>query len=106
MTSIATVRGRPRKIVELRPNGTRLIAFPCPNCGGHTEVKDSRPGAEKYGISIRRRRKCVDCGDKITTLERAKSELEDPRIANVRALVRELQVALDELPPGADWDDL
>ena len=110
MTMTPSERGRYaqsfRKIkVVPRPVVVRLNGMPCGECGGHTEVKDSRP-CEKGGVkAIRRRRKCVDCGAKITTWEMTKIA-EDPRITRVRELVRDLQSALDELPPTAEWDDL
>jgi hypothetical protein len=38
----------------------------CLNCGGSTEVIDSRPTP---GCVCKRRRKCQDCGHRITTVE-------------------------------------
>lgn len=46
----------------------------CPECGGATEVKDSRPTFE--GNSIRRRRRCVSCGLRCTTFEEVRVESE------------------------------
>jgi transcriptional repressor NrdR len=41
----------------------------CPFCGhDDTQVKDSRPAED--GASIRRRRSCVACGQRFTTVER------------------------------------
>jgi transcriptional repressor NrdR len=41
----------------------------CPFCGHEdTQVKDSRPAED--GASIRRRRSCVGCGQRFTTVER------------------------------------
>lgn len=40
----------------------------CPKCGGITGVTDSRERAG--GTIVRRRKKCLDCGEKITTVER------------------------------------
>jgi transcriptional repressor NrdR len=41
----------------------------CPFCGhDDTQVKDSRPAED--GASIRRRRSCVSCGQRFTTVER------------------------------------
>lgn len=37
----------------------------CPVCGGKTEVTDSRSDCE----SVRRKRKCMDCGYKFNTVE-------------------------------------
>ena len=38
----------------------------CPVCGGKTQVYDSRT---PYGDEVWRRRQCVDCGYKFTTVE-------------------------------------
>lgn len=38
------------------------------HCGGETSVKDSRAGAG-MGQSIRRRRECAKCGERVTTYE-------------------------------------
>jgi len=49
----------------------------CPFCGAQdTRVIDSRLGGE--GDQVRRRRECIDCGERFTTFERA--ELLMPRI--------------------------
>lgn len=40
--------------------------FHCSKCDGGTAVRDSRPREDG---SIRRRRQCVDCGARFTTLE-------------------------------------
>lgn len=37
----------------------------CPACGGDTQVVDSRPS----GQGIRRRRRCIACGERVTTHE-------------------------------------
>jgi hypothetical protein len=41
-------------------------ATKCPECGGKSEVKDSRPTESG---DIRRRRECGKCGDRWTTYE-------------------------------------
>lgn len=38
------------------------------HCGGETSVKDSRAGTG-MGQSIRRRRECAKCGERVTTYE-------------------------------------
>jgi len=49
----------------------------CPFCGSmDTKVIDSRLASE--GMQVRRRRECIDCGDRFTTYESA--ELVMPRI--------------------------
>jgi transcriptional repressor NrdR len=41
----------------------------CPYCGvDHDKVVDSRPSDE--GAAVRRRRECLDCGERFTTYER------------------------------------
>lgn len=41
----------------------------CPSCGyGESKVVDSRPADD--GASIRRRRECLECGNRFTTYER------------------------------------
>ena len=41
----------------------------CPQCHeDHDKVVDSRPGPD--GVSIRRRRQCLECGQRFTTYER------------------------------------
>ncbi len=49
---------------------TPLNAWPCPKCGAKMEVRDSRPHAQ----GIRRRRKCLRCNQRLTTLEIAVAE--------------------------------
>lgn len=54
----------------------RYIMY-CPFCGAHdTKVIDSRLGTE--GDQVRRRRECIECGERFTTFETA--ELMLPRL--------------------------
>jgi ribosomal protein S27AE len=48
-----------------RRSGPPGLNFKCPQCGGGTGVTDSRPS----GDAIRRRRKCYQCGHRLTTME-------------------------------------
>lgn len=45
----------------------------CPNCSSESlAVIDSRPSGDAFGLgveAVRRRRKCLDCGARITTYE-------------------------------------
>lgn len=41
----------------------------CPTCGGVTFVVETRVDGEDK-TAIRRRRECLDCGDRLTTYER------------------------------------
>ena len=44
--------------------------FRCFVCGSKTKVVDSRPdGTEDADPTMRRRRKCTECGEKISTVE-------------------------------------
>ena len=44
----------------------------CPVCGGATKVTDSRSDGE----TVRRRRECVNCGERFTTREMDVDQLE------------------------------
>jgi transcriptional repressor NrdR len=58
----------------------------CPFCGhADTQVKDSRPSED--GAAIRRRRYCIGCGQRFTTIERIE------RI--VTGIVRQLEASGD-----------
>lgn len=46
----------------------------CPECDGSTTVMETR--IKKDG-SIRRRRKCLECGNRFTTIESIKKELKE-----------------------------
>jgi transcription repressor NrdR-like protein len=39
----------------------------CPTCHGETEVLDSH--TTEHGVGIRRRRRCLSCGERLTTYE-------------------------------------
>lgn len=59
------------------PPGTHSNgAFPCTTCGGRTAVKDSRPH-ESGGI--RRRRECMLCSSRFTTIEVATEDAEEAK---------------------------
>lgn len=59
----------PGRIVPSRLADTEGdAAFPCPRCGSGMSVLDSRPlGGD--GSGRRRRRCCVSCGNRISTIE-------------------------------------
>ena len=50
--------------------GSRMV--PCPSCDGATVVVDARSNAGR----ARRRRACVDCGQRFTTYEMTAAQLE------------------------------
>lgn len=64
--------GRER-VTRERPEGGRAAegaaCLKCPYCGGETKVLESRHADE--GAAIRRRRECLTCGRRFTTMERA-----------------------------------
>ncbi len=76
----------------------------CPFCGqDDSQVKDSRPTED--GLAIRRRRACVGCGQRFTTIERVQlRELtviksDQRRVAFDRdKLARSIRVALRKRP--------
>ena len=47
----------------------RVPSFPCPQCGGISSVKDSRPSNIGGASSVRRRRVCLECKARWTTWE-------------------------------------
>jgi transcriptional regulator NrdR family protein len=58
--------------------------IPCPSCQHeYTRVTDSRPSSEPQA-AIRRRRKCLKCGDGFTTYE-SYEPLPQRRVRQVRA---------------------
>ena len=63
----------------------------CSKCGSETAVADSRP----CGAYIRRRRKCIACGTRMTTIE-AVVRRKGPR-AEIAALER-----MDEMVAGIE----
>ena len=47
------------------------IGFPCPSCGSRTDVRDSRPTTFRGSPTVRRRRKCPNCGSAFSSYEAA-----------------------------------
>ena len=80
----------------------------CPFCGhDDTQVKDSRPAED--GASIRRRRNCIACGQRFTTVERVQlRELTVVKTDGRRVpfdrekLVRSISIALRKRPVEDD----
>ncbi len=76
----------------------------CPFCGhADTQVKDSRPSED--GAAIRRRRYCIGCGQRFTTIERiylrelTVIKSDDRRVAFDRdKLARSIRIALRKRP--------
>ena len=76
----------------------------CPFCGhDDTQVKDSRPSED--GAAIRRRRYCIGCGQRFTTIERVQlRELTVVKADNRRVafdrdkLARSIRIALRKRP--------
>lgn len=65
--------------------------MPCPKCDGDSKVTDSRP----VSANIRRRRKCISCGNRFSTVE--VFDEEDARNPVNR---KDLKAALDEITAG------
>lgn len=61
------------------------LAFKCPKCQGGTGVTDSRPSGE----AIRRRRKCYQCGHRMTTMEIPHDLFHDLNVEGLRKQVVE-----------------
>lgn len=80
----------------------------CPFCSSEdTQVKDSRPAED--GAAIRRRRQCLNCGQRFTTFERVQlRELTVVKRSGKRApfdrdkLARSVDVALRKRPVNPD----
>jgi transcriptional repressor NrdR len=51
--------------------------YPCPNCKGKTDVIDSRINPKKQ---IRRRRKCMKCGYRFSTIEIVKEKSKEIKL--------------------------
>ncbi|MBV8867825.1 MAG: transcriptional repressor NrdR [Acetobacteraceae bacterium] len=76
----------------------------CPFCGhADTQVKDSRPSED--GAAIRRRRYCIGCGQRFTTIERVQLreltviKADGRRVAFDRdKLARSIRIALRKRP--------
>jgi len=72
--------------------GTR--SFSCPKCQHRgTAVKDSRP--VKDGTEIRRRRFCIACGHRFTTLEQLYENARPLRSGRLKETLSRLSRALD-----------
>ena len=80
----------------------------CPFCGhDDTQVKDSRPSED--GAAIRRRRYCIGCGQRFTTIERVQLreltvvKADGRRVAFDRdKLARSIRIALRKRPVGEE----
>ena len=60
-------RGGHYPVTKIIENAARQKgSFPCPDCGGKTQVIDSRPVDGR----VVRRRHCLDCNARVTTTER------------------------------------
>lgn len=61
----------------------------CPKCSEETNVTDSRP----TGYGVRRRRKCVKCGYRISTVEIAITDDEKRRPLAQFAVINKIELA-------------
>ncbi len=62
---------------------TTGLNFKCPKCQGGTGVTDTRPSGE----AIRRRRKCYQCGFRLTTMEIPHELFHDLNVEGLRQQV-------------------
>lgn len=60
----------------------------CPSCGEDTKVIDSRQS--KTEISFRRRRECLSCKERFSTVEEVVPEKRSARAIEVERLIKEL----------------
>lgn len=74
-----------------------INSFPCPKCGGRLEVRDSRPAHFRGDPSIRRRRRCRKCGDRLTTFEVVNDGEEDFRNSRLPKIISAARDAHDAL---------
>lgn len=84
-------------------------SFPCPTCGGHTDVVDSRPSRNVGGV--RRRRVCSaeECGHRFTTMELTYAPGIGPdnnRKQVVISALDRLAQAIKAYIPSGEWDEL
>jgi hypothetical protein len=90
------------------------IAYPCSQCGGRMETKDSRPAYYLGLPAVRRRRRCIKCAWAATTYEVAERSLvkSGTRLERTMPVLRRMQETLDALisefdaeEPGGDAGD-
>lgn len=62
------VESRKKGCVIMRITDDMTRSMACPECGGYTGVADSRPYGDDLS-AIHRRRKCLRCGHRFSTLE-------------------------------------
>lgn len=81
-----------------------INSFPCPQCGGRMEVKDSRPTNYHNRGSIRRRRKCRKCHWALTTYEIMDNAVQkaDARLGHVMLGIRRAHEAMGALIESFD----
>ncbi len=93
--------GRP-SAKDLRPDQwerhhmAEIVGFPCPQCGGRMEVKDSRPASYRTKPSVRRRRSCRLCRWAVTTweiIDRGEAD-RDLKLASIIGAARRVSDAL------------
>lgn len=84
-----------------------LNSFPCVKCGGYTAVVDSRPTTYRGAHSIRRRRRCKQCGYRVSTFEVVDEDdnFIDRRLPKVIAAARDVRLALTNLIERFDGEE-
>ena len=80
------------------------VGFPCPQCESRMDVKDSRQTNYHHRPSIRRRRRCRECGWSVTTYEILDNSLmkADARLGPVMVDIRRAHEAMAALIDSFD----
>lgn len=94
--SLPAIGEGPTAAPEAAPGG-----FPCPACGSRTIVTDSRPRTLLAGW--RRRRECVSCATRFTTIEVIVTDDVEASVAFKRRATPLIK-ALARLAEGLDLD--
>lgn len=105
--SVEMTAPRPRPLNRLgrpEPRADGQGSFPCPSCGEKTTVYDSRPSPKIGGV--RRRRRCLECGNQFRTYEMTAASLEaDPLDLKIRQSIIELNGLIAAYLEREAWDE-
>lgn len=84
----------------------KLLSLPCPKCDGRMDVKDSRPSTYQGRASVRRRRRCRQCGERCTTYEIIEELHQVRNFRDVVVAARRMKDAADNLLAVCDGESL
>ena len=65
-------------------------------CGGATRVSDARPAVFDKEPSVRRRRVCLECGERFFTVEIREVRMTLPEADDIRRTLKRAQRALEK----------